>query len=48
MNNYTITQDPDAANGLPSKSVDRIEAERAIDIAKKVVDNAERVAKERI
>jgi len=26
---YTVTRYPDAANGLPSESVDRVEAERA-------------------
>ena len=37
---YTVSRYPDAANGLPSESVDRIEAERAIELAKKVVNYA--------
>ncbi|MHC1635120.1 MAG: HEPN domain-containing protein [Candidatus Methanospirareceae archaeon] len=28
---YTVTRYPDAANGLPSESVDRLEAERALE-----------------
>ena len=39
---YTVTRYPDAANGLPSESVDRVEAERAVDIARRVVDHARR------
>ncbi len=35
---YTVTRYPDAANGLPSESVDKIEAERALEIARKVVN----------
>ena len=34
---YTITRYPDAANGLPSEAVDRIEAERAYQVARNVV-----------
>ncbi len=34
---YTITRYPDAANGLPSESVDREEAIRALEIARRVV-----------
>jgi len=34
---YTITRYPDAANGLPRDSVDRIEAERAVRLAKEVL-----------
>ena len=35
---YTVTRYPDAANGLPSESVDRVEAERAVNLAEKVVE----------
>jgi len=38
---YTVTRYPDAANGLPSESVDQIEAERALNIAKKVIKHVE-------
>ncbi|MFP3909670.1 MAG: HEPN domain-containing protein [Halobacteriota archaeon] len=41
---YTISRYPDAANGLPSDSVDEIEAQRALDLAKGVVDYAKEVA----
>jgi HEPN domain-containing protein len=34
---YTITRYPDAANGLPSEAVDKVEAERAYSLAVKVV-----------
>ncbi|MDH5815682.1 MAG: HEPN domain-containing protein [Candidatus Nezhaarchaeota archaeon] len=34
---YTITRYPDAANGLPSEAVDRVEAERAYNLACSVV-----------
>lgn len=34
---YTITRYPDAANGLPSEAVDRLEAERAYSLARSVV-----------
>jgi len=34
---YTVTRYPDAANGLPSESVDREEAERAVDIARRIL-----------
>ncbi len=39
---YTITRYPDAANGLPSESVDRIEAERALKIAEEIIDYVKR------
>ncbi|MCS7141854.1 MAG: HEPN domain-containing protein [Candidatus Nitrosocaldus sp.] len=39
---YTITRYPDAANGLPRESVDRIEAERAMSIAMGVLEHAGR------
>jgi len=39
---YTVTRYPDAANGLPSESVDRVEAERAYKLAKEVVEYVER------
>ncbi|MGB9729867.1 MAG: HEPN domain-containing protein [Thermoprotei archaeon] len=34
---YTVTRYPDAANGLPSESVDKEEAERAVRIAEMVI-----------
>ncbi len=34
---YTVTRYPDAANGLPSESVDEVEAMRAIRIAEEVI-----------
>ncbi len=37
---YTISRYPDAANGLPSESVDRIEAERALKIAEEIFEYA--------
>ncbi|MEM2086538.1 MAG: HEPN domain-containing protein, partial [Archaeoglobaceae archaeon] len=37
---YTVSRYPDAANGLPSESVDRIEAERALKIAEEIFDYA--------
>lgn len=40
---YTVTRYPDAANGLPSESVDREEAERAVGIARRVVEHAKRL-----
>ncbi len=40
---YTVTRYPDAANGLPSESVDKWEAERALRIAKEVVAVARRL-----
>ncbi|MCS7136852.1 MAG: HEPN domain-containing protein [Candidatus Caldarchaeum sp.] len=43
---YTVTRYPDAANGLPSESVDRIEAERAFKLAAEVVEHAEAAARE--
>jgi len=39
---YTVTRYPDAANGLPSESVDRVEADRAYKLAKEVVEYVER------
>ena len=39
---YTVTRYPDAANGLPSESVDKIEAERAYNLAKEVLEYVER------
>jgi HEPN domain-containing protein len=39
---YTVTRYPDAANGLPSESVDCFEAERALKIAREVVGLAKR------
>ncbi len=44
---YTVTRYPDAANGLPSHSVDREEAERAVRIATRVVEEcAEKLRKQ--
>jgi len=40
---YTITRYPDAANGLPSQSVDREEAERAVKIAESVVSECSKM-----
>ncbi len=37
---YTITRYPDAANGLPSESVDEEEAQRAVKIAEEVLEYA--------
>ena len=34
---YTVTRYPDAANGLPSESVYKVEAERALEIARRVI-----------
>ncbi|BEP16922.1 HEPN domain-containing protein [Pyrofollis japonicus] len=34
---YTVTRYPDAANGLPSESVDKEEAERALALAKRIL-----------
>ena len=39
---YTVTGYPDAANGLPSESVDRVEAERAYNLARRVLEHVER------
>lgn len=39
---YTVTMYPDAANGLPSESVDRLEAERALKLAEEVLSYARR------
>ncbi len=41
---YTVSRYPDAANGLPSESVDRIEAERALKIAEVVLEHAKGAA----
>ncbi len=38
---YTVTRYPDAANGLPSESVDEVEARRAVNIALEVVDKCD-------
>lgn len=43
---YTITRYPDAANGLPSEAVDRGEAERAYDIARRVVEFVKKAIQE--
>ncbi|MBO8182129.1 MAG: HEPN domain-containing protein [Archaeoglobus sp.] len=37
---YTVSRYPDAANGLPSESVDEEEARRALRIAKEVLEYA--------
>jgi len=42
---YTVSRYPDAANGLPSDSVDRIEAERALQLAKGVLEYAKEIAR---
>lgn len=41
---YTVSRYPNAANGLPSESVDRVEAERALRIAEEVLKHARKVA----
>jgi len=41
---YTVSRYPDAANGLPSESVDKIEAERALNLAKEVMEYAKEFA----
>ncbi len=41
---YTVSRYPDAAGGLPSESVDRIEGERALGLAKKIVSYAKEFA----
>jgi HEPN domain-containing protein len=41
---YTVSRYPDAANGLPSESVDKIEAERALKIAEVVLGHAKKHA----
>jgi len=43
---YTVTRYPDAANGLPSESVDRVEAERAYNLARRVLEHVERYAEQ--
>lgn len=35
---YTVTRYPDAAGGLPSESVDRVEAQRAVELAVRIRD----------
>ena len=42
---YTVTRYPDAANGLPSESVDGEEAERAVRIAEAVIKECEKILK---
>lgn len=42
---YTVTRYPDAANGLPSESVDREEAERAVKIAEMMINECEKTLK---
>ncbi|WP_291766413.1 HEPN domain-containing protein [Caldivirga sp. UBA161] len=37
---YTVTRYPDAAGGLPSESVDEVEARRALELAKRIVEYA--------
>ncbi|MEB3806769.1 MAG: HEPN domain-containing protein [Desulfurococcales archaeon] len=37
---YTVTRYPDAANGLPSESVDEEEARRAVEIARRILEEA--------
>ncbi len=39
---YTVTRYPDAANGLPSESVDEVEARRAVEVARGVYEEAKR------
>ena len=43
---YTVTRYPDAANGLPSETVDQREALRAVEVARRVLEFAERVVRE--
>ncbi len=40
---YTVTRYPDAANGLPSQSVDMEEAQRAIKIAEMVIEECKKI-----
>lgn len=42
---YTVTRYPDAANGLPSEAVDRLEADRAVKLSEEVVDFAEQYSR---
>lgn len=42
---YTVTRYPDAANGLPSETVDRVESERAYNLARSVVRVVEEYAR---
>ena len=37
---YVVTRYPDAANGLPSEAVDRVEAERAVKLARRILEYA--------
>ena len=39
---YTVTRYPDAANGLPSESVDRYEAAEAVEVARRVLQVVKR------
>ena len=43
---YLITRYPDAANGLPSESVDRVEAETSVELARRVLEHVERASGE--
>lgn len=43
---YTVTRYPDAAGGLPSESVDRVEASRAYSLAVEVVEAVRRFLRE--
>ncbi len=43
---YTITMYPDAANGLPSQSVDKEEAERAVNIAEMMIGKCNKILSE--
>ena len=41
---YTVSRYPDAANGLPSESIDEEEARRALRIAKEVIEYVKKFA----
>jgi len=43
---YTVSRCPDTSNGLPSESVDELEAERALKIARGVIEHARKCAGE--
>ena len=43
---YTVTMCPDAANGLPSESVDSEEAREAVGVARRVLELVEEVVRE--
>ncbi len=43
---YTVTRYPDAAGGPPREAVDRLEAERAVRLAERVVEYARRYLEE--